>query len=120
MRFMPAWKQMTAVAHTLPNDLSIVVGHQQGQPLPPGYYDRVTAPTLVIAGAKSPTYVRNAQAAIAEAVPDARLEVLPGQTHMIKPKPSLRCWSLTSPADRTAQARWSGRSPLTRPPTGLA
>jgi len=46
----------------------------------------VTAPTLVIAGAKSPTYMRNAQAAIAEGVPDARLEVLPGQTHMIKPK----------------------------------
>jgi pimeloyl-ACP methyl ester carboxylesterase len=86
MRFMPAWPKMTAVAHTLPHDLSIVIGHQQGQPLPTGYYDAVTARTLVLAGAKSPEYMRNAQAAIAEAVPGARLEVLPGQTHMIKAK----------------------------------
>ena len=41
MRLMPAWKQMTAVAHTLPYDLSIVVGHQQGEPLPAGYYAEV-------------------------------------------------------------------------------
>jgi hypothetical protein len=44
MPFMPAWKRMTAVAHTLPYDLSIVIGHQQGQPLPVGYYAKVGAP----------------------------------------------------------------------------
>lgn len=84
MRFLPAWKQMTAVAHTLPHDLSLVVGHQQGRPLPAGYYAGVTSPTLVLAGGKSPAYLRNAQAAIAEAVPGARLRTLPGQTHMVK------------------------------------
>jgi pimeloyl-ACP methyl ester carboxylesterase len=86
MRLMPAWSKMTAVAHTLPYDLSIVVGHQQGEPLPAGYYANVSAKTLVLAGGKSPAYMRNAQAAIADAIPDARLETLPGQTHMIKPK----------------------------------
>jgi pimeloyl-ACP methyl ester carboxylesterase len=86
MRLMPAWRQMTGVAQTLPYDLSIVVGHQQGQPLPTGYYDRVASDTLVIAGGKSPAYMRNAQAAIAGAVPRARLETLPGQTHMVKAK----------------------------------
>jgi pimeloyl-ACP methyl ester carboxylesterase len=86
MPLMPAWKQMTAVAHTLPYDLSIVVGHQQGQPLPVGYYAEVAPRTLVVAGGKSPAYMRNAQAAIADAVPDARLATLPGQTHMIKAK----------------------------------
>ncbi len=30
--------------------------------------------------------MRNAQAAIADAVPRARLETLAGQTHMIKPR----------------------------------
>jgi hypothetical protein len=35
---------------------------------------------------KSPEYLRNAQAAVAAAVPDGELRVLPGQTHMIKPK----------------------------------
>jgi pimeloyl-ACP methyl ester carboxylesterase len=86
MPLMPAWKRMTAVTHTLPYDLSIVVGHQQGQPLPVGYYAQVAPRTLVIAGGKSPTYMRHAQAAIADAVPDAQLTTLPGQTHMIKPK----------------------------------
>jgi pimeloyl-ACP methyl ester carboxylesterase len=86
MRLMPVWKKLTAVAHTLPYDLSLVIEHEQGRPLPAGHYDAVTAETLVVAGGKSPEYMRNAQAAIAEAVPKARLEVLPGQTHMIKPK----------------------------------
>lgn len=86
MRLMPVWRKLTAVAHTLPYDLEIVLRHEQGRPLPDGYYDAVTVPTLVMAGGKSPEYMRNAQAAIADALPDARLEVLPGQRHMVKPK----------------------------------
>jgi pimeloyl-ACP methyl ester carboxylesterase len=84
MHAMPAWRKMTATAHTLPYDLSIVVPHAQGEPLPPGHYDAVGVRTLVVAGGKSPLAMRNAQAVIAEAVPDARLEVLPGQTHMVR------------------------------------
>ena len=61
MRVMPAWKKMTAVAHTLPYDLSIVIGRQQGEPLAGGCYDDVAQETLVIAGGKSPEYMRNAQ-----------------------------------------------------------
>ncbi len=86
MRVLPAWETMTGLAHTLTYDLAIVVPHQQGEPLPEGRYAGVAPETLVIAGGKSPQYMRNAQARIAEAVPDARLEILPGQTHMIKPK----------------------------------
>jgi hypothetical protein len=41
---------------------------------------------VVIAGGKSPTWMRNGQGAIAAALPRGRLETLPGQTHMIKPK----------------------------------
>lgn len=86
MRFMPAWRQMTGTAHTLPYDLRIVVPRQQGAPLPDGCYEAVGADTLVVAGGKSPAYMRNAQAAVAAAVPNARLVTLPGQTHMVKPK----------------------------------
>jgi pimeloyl-ACP methyl ester carboxylesterase len=86
MRLLPVWRKLKAVAHTLPYDLSIVIEHEQGRPLPAGYYAEVAAETLVLAGGKSPEYMRNAQAAIAEAVPGARLETLAGQTHMIKPK----------------------------------
>jgi pimeloyl-ACP methyl ester carboxylesterase len=85
MRLMPSWKRLTGAAHTLPYDLSFLVEHQQGRPLPAGYYDAVAAETLVLAGGKSPEYMRNSQAAIAQAVPTARLETLPGQTHMVKP-----------------------------------
>jgi pimeloyl-ACP methyl ester carboxylesterase len=84
MRVLPMWRSLTAVAHTLPYDLSIVVPFQQGSPLPEGYYDAVQVPTLVIAGGKSPAYMRTAQAAIASAVPGARFQVLPGQTHMVR------------------------------------
>jgi len=86
MRVMPVWRKLTGIAHTLPYDMSIVVPHEQGRPLPEGFYAGVTMPTLVMAGGKSPEYMRNAQAAIASAVADARLETLPRQTHMVKAK----------------------------------
>jgi pimeloyl-ACP methyl ester carboxylesterase len=86
MRLLPVWKQLTAVAHTLPHDLDLVIGFEQGEPLPDGYYADVTPETLVIAGGRSPAYLRNAQAAIAAQLPHGRLATLPGQTHMIKAK----------------------------------
>jgi pimeloyl-ACP methyl ester carboxylesterase len=86
MRLLPVWKKLSSVAPTLPHDYAIVLDRQQGRPIPEGAYDGVTQPTLVIAGGKSPAYLRNSQAAIAQALPDGRLEELPGQTHMIKAK----------------------------------
>jgi pimeloyl-ACP methyl ester carboxylesterase len=86
MRLLPVWRKLTAVAPTLPHDYRIVLDRQQGQPLPEHAYDAVSQPTLVITGGKSPTYMKNSQAAIVAALPDGRLEELPGQTHMIKAK----------------------------------
>jgi len=86
MRLMPVWKKLCGVAHTLPYDYEIVLRHQQGRPLPDGYLAGVTAPVLVIAGGKSPAYMKNAQAAIAAQLPDGRLEELPGQTHIVRGK----------------------------------
>jgi pimeloyl-ACP methyl ester carboxylesterase len=82
----PVWKQITGIAHTLPNDYAIVLRFQQGEPLPAGYYAGVEPETLVIAGGKSPEYMRNAQAAIAAQLPHGRLVTLPGQTHMVRAK----------------------------------
>ncbi|MDP3890892.1 alpha/beta fold hydrolase [Nocardioides sp.] len=86
MPLFPVWRRMTAVAHTLPWDLALVLPHQQGDRLPEGHYARVAPETLVIAGGKSPAYLRNAQAAVADALPAGCLVTLPGQTHMIKAK----------------------------------
>ena len=86
MPVLPVWGKLKAVAHTLPYDLSIVVPFQQGRALPEDEYAGVTAPTLVIAGGKSPAYMKNAQAAIAGQLPQGTLRELPGQTHMIRAK----------------------------------
>ena len=84
MRVMPVWKKLCGVAHTLPNDYALVLEHQQGEPLPAGYLSGVTVPALVIVGGKSPLYMKNAQAAVAAALPKGTLRELPGQTHMVR------------------------------------
>ena len=86
MRVLPVWKKLCAVAHTLPNDYAIVLEHQQGEPLPPGYLLDVKIPALVIVGGKSPAYMKNAQAALAAALPEGTLRELPGQTHIVRGK----------------------------------
>lgn len=86
MPLFPVWKGLKAVAHTLAHDFRIVLPFEQGEPLPAGHYAGVGTPTVVIAGGKSPAYLRNAQAAIAAQVPGGRLVTLPGQTHMIRAK----------------------------------
>lgn len=86
MPLLPVWKRLTGVAHTLPYDLEIVIGFEQGTPLPVGHYAGVQPETVVIAGGKSPAYLRHAQAAIVDQLPHGRLVTLPGQTHMVRAK----------------------------------
>jgi len=85
MRFMPAWSKLKGVAHTIPYDTAIVLEHQRGNPLPPNRWSSVKTPTLVGVGTKSPTWMRNAMQALAGVLPNATLEPLRGQTHMVKP-----------------------------------
>jgi pimeloyl-ACP methyl ester carboxylesterase len=84
MRFMPGWSKLKKVAHTLPYDASFVDDFQKGKPLPAGRWASVTVPTAVIDGGKSPAWMRNANAAIASAVPGSTYRTLQGQTHMVK------------------------------------
>jgi hypothetical protein len=58
----------------------------QGEPLPAGHLSGVTVPALVIAGGKSPTYLKHAQAAVAAALPKGTLRELPGQPHIVRGK----------------------------------
>ena len=84
MPLMPMWKKLKAVAPTLVYDISIVEPFQQGRPLPADRWVAMTMPTLVIDGGKSPAWMRNGMRALASAIPGARYETLPGQTHMVK------------------------------------
>lgn len=84
LQLMPPWKKLKGVAHTLPNDLALVGEFQHGTPPPADRWSGAKMPALVIAGEKSPEYMRNAQQHLASALPQGELVVLPGQTHMVK------------------------------------
>jgi pimeloyl-ACP methyl ester carboxylesterase len=76
LHLMPGvWKKLTAVAHTLPYDTSVMEGYQAGRPLPADQWAAVTMPTLVMCGAEkeSPAFLRHAAAAVAATLPNARL-----------------------------------------------
>jgi pimeloyl-ACP methyl ester carboxylesterase len=90
-RFVPAllhlipgvWKKLAAVAHTLPYDACLIEPYQAGRPLPDGQWSGVSVPTLVMCGAEkeSPDFLRHAAAAVASALPDARLVQRRGLGH---------------------------------------
>ncbi|WP_367132681.1 alpha/beta fold hydrolase [Saccharothrix sp. HUAS TT1] len=84
MRVMPVWKKLKGVAHTLPNDFALVGEFQHGTKPPADRWSGAGSPALVIAGGKSPAYLRNAQRHLADALPHGELVVLPGQTHLVK------------------------------------
>jgi len=105
MPLMPAWGKLKAAAHTLPYDLTIMDGGQQGRPLQPGRWAPLTARTLVMAGSKSPPWLQNAARALAQALPGASHQTLPGQTHIVKPKPLapvLADFFTSAPGNRSA------------------
>ncbi|GIE12479.1 alpha/beta fold hydrolase [Paractinoplanes ferrugineus] len=84
MPLMPAWKRLTAVAHTLPYDLRILGDTGRGVPLDSRRWADVGVPVLVLDGGKSPEYMRNAARAFSAVLPKAGYRTLPGQTHMVK------------------------------------
>jgi pimeloyl-ACP methyl ester carboxylesterase len=82
MRAMPKiWKQLQAVAHTLPYD-AIVMG---GDFEVPASLRKITVPTLVMGGSKYAPNMKAAVENVAAAVPDSTLVILPRQTHQVSP-----------------------------------
>ena len=86
MPLTPVWPKLKAVAPTLPYDITIIEDHQRGKPFTPAEWAGVKIPTLVAAGGKSPAWMTNGTRALADALPDARYQTLPGQNHMVKPQ----------------------------------
>jgi pimeloyl-ACP methyl ester carboxylesterase len=84
-RASPAWPGFEAVGHTIAYDARIMDPFGRGEPIPPGRWDTVTQPTLVIAGGDSPAWMQSAAAKVAEALPSGEVRTLPGQTHEFDP-----------------------------------
>jgi hypothetical protein len=121
MRFMPAWKKLNAVAHTLAYDAEVMGDTQSGRSLPVERWAGVTIPTLAIVGGKSPTWLHNGMRALADVLPDAQHRVLEGQTHMVRAKalaPPLREFFSAGEGQRAVQPRSivSGTPVMARPP----
>ncbi|NBH05147.1 alpha/beta hydrolase [Amycolatopsis sp. SID8362] len=77
MKQAPVWGWFTALAHTLPYDLTICGPGAH----PRGSLARISIPTLVIGGGASDEALQAGARAAAEAVPGARHETLEGQDH---------------------------------------
>lgn len=81
LRNAPFRPGLEAIAHTLAYDATIIGDLS----LPAGMLAAIVTPALVITGEQSPPFLRHGARATAEALPNGRLCVLPGQTHDISP-----------------------------------
>ena len=72
-----AWKRNKLVAHTLPYDLAIL----SDRSVLNERSSLISVPALVIGGEKSPKELRDAVAAVANALPNGHTRFLPGQDH---------------------------------------
>jgi pimeloyl-ACP methyl ester carboxylesterase len=82
LRLMPwIWRKLQAVAHTLPYDAAVMRRFR----VPAARFAGITAPTLVLHGAKTDARLVRAAEAVARAVPGAVHRALAGQTHNVSP-----------------------------------
>ncbi|MFF9126064.1 alpha/beta fold hydrolase [Streptomyces sp. NPDC014889] len=81
-RQSPMWAGMEAIAPTLAHDDAVM-----GDGLVPrGLLASVTVPVLSVAGGASPSWLREAARAVAEATPRGTYRTLEGQTHAVEPE----------------------------------
>jgi pimeloyl-ACP methyl ester carboxylesterase len=82
MRQTPIWPLFESVAPTLAYDNAIMGDGS----VPTEKLASLTVPTLVMAGGASPAFMQNAAQAVAQALPNAQLRTLEGQTHDVAPQ----------------------------------
>jgi pimeloyl-ACP methyl ester carboxylesterase len=85
MQLMPMWKRLKEIAPTLAYDAAIVGPLMQSKPIPRGTWANLRQPAMIVGGTRSDTWMRNAQKAIADALPNASHAELDGENHMVKP-----------------------------------
>ena len=78
MRSVPAWQARVAAAHTIPRELRA----QEAYRFAPERFGDLEVPTLLLIGGESPATFEEAEKAVAEALFDSRIFVMPGQGHV--------------------------------------
>ena len=82
----PIWRNLEAVAHTLPYDYAVMGDTVHGKPLAREPWASIATPTLIVDGGKSPPSLRKASDALAERMPNAERRTLEGQSHNVSMK----------------------------------
>lgn len=79
MRLLPMWKKLKSIAPSLPYDCRVMGDFS----LPRERARQISVPTLVMHGARTWPVLQDAARALADAIPGARQQTLPGQTHNV-------------------------------------
>lgn len=82
MRWLPVWKKMKEVAHTLPYDASITAEW----PISVLSERNIDVPLYILGGEKSSESLHRSVHSLTDAIPHARSRMLEGQSHNVKPK----------------------------------
>ncbi len=85
-KITPMWSKLTGLAHTIPYDVALLDENWQSGKLPTEILSAVDAPTLVLAGGKSPADVRNLAPVLCAALPRGTTQVVAGQAHNVMAK----------------------------------
>lgn len=80
MRLTSGWRRAVALAPSLPYDAAVMGDYSL-----PADFARISVPTLVLGGARSPQKLRAAVTRVEGVVPGARSVLLPKQNHAIDP-----------------------------------
>jgi pimeloyl-ACP methyl ester carboxylesterase len=80
MRTAPWWPALVALAHTLPDEQTLI-----GNGGVPTAVGRIAARALLISGGASPAWAAAATSALAATIPDATIAVIPGGGHAVRP-----------------------------------
>ena len=83
MRRAAFWPRLESVAPTLAYDHAAILGESWS--VPTDLAARVTVPALVMAGTASLPFMPDAARTLAQAIPNAELQTLEGQTHEVNP-----------------------------------
>ena len=78
LRSSPAWPERLATVQTIPREMRALEEHQ----FDPERFNELETPVLLLLGGDSPQFVIDATETVAAALPNSRINVLPGQQHI--------------------------------------